>query len=500
MKIQKLIGTLMLVLACIVGAMGQNDTILLTFPSAVDMMLTNNPALQRAQQEIKQKEYEKAAKKGLYMPKVSLGAKAVMMSDEIHLDLTDVGTAITQLYDVLGNYGNFSGVPYSETVTLSDAQSTTYIRNQLLAAEDELASADWDQTIQEDKFATVTADFVWPIYTGGKISAANKAAGVEVAIGQEQLRQIKGELLTELVTRYYGLALATQAVEVYTQMFDAMDKHYNDAQKLFDEGQIAKVELLHASVVRNEAERDLKKAQRNIEIIQSGLKATLATDSIASLLPANNLFVNKDLHPVDYWITKSYESNPQLKQIESKKELVSIKDRAEKAEYMPTIAAMGTYNIADYQLSDYTPDWMVGVGLNWSIFQGFARNKNVKATKALEQQVLKAEEVAHNNIEAYIIKLYQQLNMNLEQIEELNSTLELAEEYSRSTEKAFNEGFATSTAVSDANLKVAQSKIMRLKVYYEYDVTLSTLLEIVGTPELFLTYCSGENTIVKTLK
>ncbi len=486
-------------------AYGQDQSTLISFENAYQMMQRQNPVLERARQQIKQKEYEKAAKSGLYAPKVSIGAKAVLMAEPLHLDLTEVKNAILPLYDALGNYGTFSGVPNPDPTTnamlptLPEELSTKAVRSQLLQGEQTIANANWDKVIQEEKFAAVTADFIWPIFTGGKIQAANKAANVEIEIGEENLNQVQGEMLVELVNRYYGLALATQAVEVRRKMYEAMDTHYSDAEKLYNEGMIAKIELLHANVVRNEAERELKKAQRNVQIIETGLSATLASDTASTLQPASNLFINKTLPAADYWISLSIATNPQLKQLEGKKKLIAIKDKAEKGEYLPTVAAIGSYNIADKNLSEFVPDWMVGVGMQWSIFEGLSRNKNIKATQAMEEQILQAESQAKNTLKAYLTKLHHQLSMDLEQIKELESTLELAEEYCASTEKAFKEGFATSTAVADANLKVEQAKILRLRVYYEYDITLGLLLQTAGVPNQYLNYCSGENTIIKTL-
>lgn len=499
------IGTLFLMLIWSFAAKAQGDTTLLSFGNALQIMQNQNPALQRARQEIKQKEYEKAAKQGLYLPKVSVSAKAVSMSESMHLDLTPVRDAITPLYDALGNYGVFSGVPNPDPTTnkflpvLPDNISTQAVRQKLLAGEETVANGDWDITIQNKNFATVSADFIWPVFTGGKIYGANKAAGVDVKISREELRKVEGDLLNELVSHYYGLALAIQAAQVRQQMLEAMDKHYSDAQKMFDQGMIAKVELLHSSVARNEAERELKQAKRNIEIIQSGLSATLANDTLRLFVPANRLFINKQLPSLNYCISKALDANPQLKQIEGKRDLVNIKTTVDKGNYLPTLAMMGTYNLADKNLSPYLPNWFVGVGLNWTLFEGLSRNNQLKVSGAMHHQVDDAEQQAHNDLHAYITKLYQELNMQLEQIKELDGTLELVQEYSSSTEKAFTEGLTTSVSVVDAFTKVAQVKAMRLKVFYDYDATLSTLLQTAGIPEQFINYCSGENTLVESL-
>src|SRR5690606_19788953 len=125
---------------------------------------------------------------------------------------------------------------------------------------------------------------------------------------------------------------------------------------------IAKVELLHAQVSRNEAERELKQAERNILIIRSGLEATLALDSSVTIMPASLLFINKELPDISYWITQANYENPKLRQIEGKSELIDIKNKVDKGNYLPSVAMIGTYNIADKNLSPYMPDWLMGVG------------------------------------------------------------------------------------------------------------------------------------------
>jgi outer membrane protein TolC len=424
----------------------------------------------------------------------------------LHLDLTPVKDAITPLYSTLGNYGVFSGVPNPDPNTnqlvpiLPDNMSTAAVREKLLEGGQEIANASWDEIIQEKNFATVSADVMWPLFVGGKIKGANDAAEVNVAISHEELRQVEGDLLSELVTRYYGLTLGTQVLKVRQQMEEATYRHYSDAQKLFENGMIAKVELLHAQVSHNESERELKQAERNINIIRSGLEATLAMDSAVTIVPASLLFINKELSEISHWIAQANSENPQLKQIEGKSELINIKNKVDKGSYLPSVAMIGTYNIADKNFSPYMPDWLVGVGMKWTVFNGLGRSNEVKAGETMRNQVDFATQKAHADLRAYLTKLYEELQMQMEQKTELEMTLELAEEYASSTEKAFNEGLTNSTAVIDALTKVAQVKAMRLKVLYDYDVKLAQLLQAAGVPEQYINFCSGENTIIETIE
>lgn len=483
----------------------QENKQLLTIDEAFAIAKKQNPAIQRGVQQIKQKEYESAGKNGLRLPQVSLSAKAIAMSDNLELDLTPVRDAITPLYSALGNYGVFSGVPNPDPATnqlvpvLPDNVSTQVVRQKLLEGGEQIANANWVETIQDKNFATVSADFMWPVFTGGKINNATKAAKVEVKLSEEELRNTEGELLTEVVSRYYGLTLALQVEKVREQMFLAMEKHHADAQKLFENGIIAKVELLHAQVSKNEAERELKKARHDIEIIRAGLDASLAFDTVVTVQPVSHLFINNQLPDVSFWTGNATTNNPLLKQIEGKKELTTIKKKADQGNYYPIVAMMGTYNIVDKNYSAYMPDWLVGVGVKWTVFDGLDRRHKIKADEAIISQVDFAGQKAQTDLKAYIIKLAQELETQREQKTELDNTLELANEYASSTEKAFSEGLANSTSVVEAHSKVAQVKALRLKTLYDYDVTLAKLFQTAGIPGEFFSYTTGNNTIYESI-
>ena len=170
----------------------------------------------------------------------------------------------------------------------------------------------------------------------------------------------------------------------------------------------------------------------------------------------------------------------------------------EKSNYKPTVALTGTYTMADHDLSPYVPQWMVGVGLNWSLFEGNARNKKLQAARFKEDQVMEAGLKAEEDIKTIIRKLHQQLGMQVEQLEELDKTLEFAQTYVDSRNKAFHEGLSTSTELVDANLLLAKVKIERLQALYNYDVTLATLLQICGSPDMFLQYQASAQVITES--
>ena len=483
----------------------QKESQKLSFEDALQITYQNSLIIKQSNQKIEQKELEKKAALGMYMPKISLNASYMLMSDDIHLDLNPVKDAITPIYSALGNYGQFSGVPNPDPATadimpyLPDDVSTAVVRQQFLDGLEQINASEWDKVIQKKQFGTVSANFTLPLYTGGKIRTANKAAQIEVEQAKAENKQQIHELTCELIERYYGLVLAQHAQKIRQDVKETMQAHLDDAEKMMEEGIIPKAEYLHAKVYCSEADRELKKINRQVEILNDALINTLAIDDNQSIIPVSNLFYLKEIESIEYFWGKTNENSQLLNQIEKKKELAHQAYKIEKAAFFPNIAAMGVYDLYNHDLSPFLPEYTVGVGLKWDLFTGNERVNKLKASKYQEAQADIFYQKTESDIKTAITKYYQELNMNFEQLKELDIALEFATEYSRVREKAFKEGIATTTEVSDANLAVAKVKIERLQVLYAYDIALSKILYYTGLADEFSSYTMNENTIYESL-
>ena len=464
----------------------------LSYDDAVSLTLNNNHSIKQVEFLKKQHEEEAKAAKGLKAPNVGLTAGYFLLSDDIHLDLSPVRGAIAPLYDVLANYGSFSGV-----ANYSDAVSTQIVRTQLKQGLQAIESAEWDKTIQKKNFGVVSASALWPIYVGGKIKAANDAAGIQQKEADEIIHQKNGELISELVERYFGLCLAKQAVLVREDVLKGMNDHLKDALKIEKQGLIARADVLNAQVYQAQAERELNKSKHTADILNQALINTLAVNDHISIDPQTKLFYLEMIEPVEYFKSLAQKSNPLLQQVQTKKELALQGLKAEQAEKYPAIALQGSYNIIDQNYSAYLPKWMIGVGAKWTLFNGYAINKKIKAAAYKTDQIEEAEQKAQSDISTVIDKLYRELEMYKEQLNQLTTAKTFAEEYVRVREKAFHEEMSNATEVVDARLTLSKVRIERLEAMYGYDKTLAQLLQYAGIPQQFSEYQKKQNVVTE---
>ncbi|MDP4275236.1 MAG: TolC family protein [Bacteroidota bacterium] len=472
-------------------AQKDSASIKLSFEQALQITRQNSHVLKEVGYLQEEKDQEAKAAKGLHSPKIGLSANYLLMSDDITMDLSPVKTALEPLYlAAIHNSGAYVGYPNldpaTQTVvpTLTDAQTRQFMGSALTTIDKQ----DWNQMIQKKQFGTVNATVQWPIFTGGKINAANKAAEIEQKDVADVLSQKEGELISELAERYFGLCLARQAVLVRKDVLDGLNQHLQDAIKIEEQGLIPNADVLHAKVYFAQAQREYSKAKRTADILNQALVNTLALQNDSTIIPVSNLFYLDAIEPKDHFIAMAKDRNPLLRQVESKKQLAEQGYKAEKSNYFPTVAAIGSYTLVDKNLSPYAPNWMAGVGLNWTLFDGTARSRKIKSAALKRQQVEEIEEKAQNDIETGINKLYEELNMYHEQLQELESALTSAKEYVRVREKAFHDEMSNSTEVVDARLALSQVRIERLQAMYGYDTTLSKLLQLSGNPDEFTIY------------
>lgn len=456
------------------------DTLRLSFSDALLQMQSGNQLIQAANEEVKEKEFEKKATLGLFMPKVEVTGAYTLLNDDIGMDLKGTKQSLQT-----GMTDFFSSIPPSAIGVLPQpwptiiSQMPTQMANALSAIPDKYV-------IQEKQFGLIAANATLPIYAGGKIRTANKAAAVKVEEAKEKANEQSASLITELTTRYFGLCLAENVIAVRQEVLDGMNRHVQQAESLVKNGMIAEAEKLHAEVYQSEAYRALQGSRRDADVVRSALISTLGTQGPVST--TSPLFLPTSIQGLDYFKQQALLNNSKLRQVAVNKQLADLKLKGELANYLPTIALTGTKDLYNKDVTNLVPDWFVAVGVKYTLFDGLARTRKVQAAKSLQRRVVDIQDKAENDIQVLVTNLYNQLMKTSEQLTSIETSLKFSEEYLRVREKSFGEGLATSLDVVDAQLNLSKVKIERLNLIYTYDVTLAQLLEASGLSQQIQTY------------
>ena len=466
----KKVTLVMLALTAVMQLPAQEQGRTLSLEEALEMTLSDNPAIRAAEFNRRAAQQERRAAIGLRMPQIGITGSYAYLGKDIEIDLNNMKTPVQNLAGQILQSGM---IPSDYIPSISQMLSGAM-------------AASWALPLQDRSLGFVGGDVTVPLWMGGKINAANRAARINEQTARSQGIQQRNALVSELVERYYGLALARQVVVVRQQVVDGVRKHLEDAAALEAQGIISRSEKLYVEFKMSEAERDLQNAQSQVETIAAALNSTIGqTDDYQ---PVTAMFILERIEPLDHFRTLAAERNPLLDQVDQKRRLAYEGVRAQRSSFLPQVVAMGGMSFYDYQVSKVLPRWAVGVGVNFKLFDGLNREYKYSAAKQTVRRVEALQDKAGNDISVLVEKLYNQMENYRTQMASIEASLAFAEEYLKTKNAAFLEGMSSSTDLIDAELNLAKVKTERIEAAYRYDVSLAQLLEAAGISDEFTAY------------
>lgn len=429
-----------------------------SFTEAWQQVLKVSDKLQAQSQEVNRAKGEQEAGESLNLPSLSLNGSYTHLEKPIELDLRDLNPLASGSLPLPPELGGIlASIPGSLFVT----------------------------PFTEQDIFRASLQAMWPIYTGGQITAAQGIHAAMVAEKQQELQLATRDLFTQLVDRYYAVDVTQSLVSTQTELVASLTKHVDHALVLEREGQIAKVERLNAQVALDNAKVNLGSARRQHEMAVIALSRMLQRSDVSTNSP---LFVLPQAPSLGDLTQMTLNQHPALKLLEAKEAQANGLVSLEKGKYHPTVFLFGNYTLYedDSLFSKVEPDWMVGVGVKVPLLSRDGRSGKVEAAKSALLQARYTKAQTRQDLSLLLDQSYRQLLQAEEEVKALNTSLELATENLRLREIAFNQGLSTSIDRVDAELKLSAVKTQQLGASYRYVQAYARLMAISGQLDEFI--------------
>ena len=348
-----------------------------------------------------------------------------------------------------------------------------------------LLGLDWRYTIQKRSFGFIEADITMPIFMGGKIIAANRAATITEKLALTNQKSTQSATFAELVDRYFALALSRSATQLRVKVVESLERHLEDIQTLKQNGMATTADSLYVVYRLAEAEQKFSSARATERLAHSALCITTGCDSIGIL--STQIFYTSAIESLEHFKQLAQSNNLQLEQVAAERELAKQNIAIHRADFMPQIVAMGGGALT-HQVTDLLPRWAVGVGLNFKLFDGLRREYNYAVAKNSYKRVVELESMAKQDISLLVTNIYNKTIASLDQVLAQQRLVDFAKEFLTITRCSFQEGVATSVAVIDATLALAAAQIEQLEAAYNFDSNLARLLEVAGVIDQYFRY------------
>ncbi|MCX7875794.1 MAG: TolC family protein [Melioribacteraceae bacterium] len=463
----------------------------LSLQDAVNLALNNNSLIKQYEEKLKQKEFDYLASLGNFLPSLNFGLSYTHLNQNMKIDLNPIREVILNLQSTnqteLINLGNI----LSGKSPLNESQKSI-VKTQAYNSLNEIIPQ-FKETFKKQDYRTGSFSIYQPIFMGGKLLAIKNASKNEKSAAYFELIKLKNEISYQTIDSYLKVILLKKAVKTRKDVLDGITKHKFKAQKLFEEGLIAKNNLLKAEVAQSEAERNYEKEKNNLSLAIESFKTIINSDKNIDINFVDSLTYHKSNYNFDSLKVIAKNTQPILKILDVKKNLSHNNYSILYSSFLPTIAAFGKYEIYPEYLSSLEPRWAIGLQLSYNLFNGFKDYLKLQSAKHLEDELTFAEKDINDKIELWLLNSYLEIKNKTNEFEKLSSSIELAVENLRQNEKRFETGLGTSLEVIDAHLTFEKIELEKFYTLYQYYLSVANLNLALGKPsDLFYVWNKQE--------
>ncbi len=462
-----------------------------SFLDAWKKVVEKSDTLKAKKEDLLSAKFRQEAAKDLDFPELNVSATFTHLDRPVKLSGASLSKNSKSMESIVGGIvkGSSSAV-YSKALS-SGATPTQAMQMAKKNADDILLAVSdlQNKSFTLKKQNSVQSDLkaLWPIYTGGKIEAAQIVAKGDIDEAFALLELSKLEQFENLAKVYFSVVLLKDVYQTKKEAVKTFEKHYNQALKLEKYGQIAKIERLSAQVNYDKAKIEANKTQKKLEIAKIALSEMLHEEKVE---PSTKLFINKNIEDMELFKKKTIDSYPIFSLLKAKDKKTKGLILAKKSEYKPNVFLFGNYNIYREKTltSDSNPDWYVGAGISYKLFDNKGRKGHLESSYRLKEKIRYIKKQSTRDISVLVEKTYKNALLALEEYDGLSSSISLGYENVRLHEKSFAQGLSTSMSVVDAELFLQSVKTQRAVASYNYVMSLTKLLALSNQIDKFKIY------------
>lgn len=434
----------------------------LSFSQAWQLVLNNNHAIKAGNIAVKKSEKLNEANTMLYLPKIDLSASYIYLGDPIKLDTKELlGGTLDHISQSASQIPQIGSIVNSVVNKVRDGLTPLNLSNQ--------------------NIVMASVKILYPLYAGGAIKAINELGKLALKDAKEALRLKTLSTFEKLAGIYYGVVLNQEMLKTLQEVENGHKLHLENAKKLQQAGQIAKIEVLSAQVAYNRSKNDTLKAKDSLEVAQLALQ-TILSDTKLAYSPSAKLTLkdNAKMPLLQELLNQTLNSYPLLNQVKIKEEQAQEALKLVRSKFIPHFALFGsyTYHRQDSILGSSMPSWYVGVGMSMPLLDNTGSYQKFQASKIAQLEVSQIKAQAIKDISLLVEKTYKEALQAKEFYFVLDSSIQLARENLNLQEQAFKQGMGTSTKVVDARNLLSKAKIEQQSIAYKYFLSIAKLMAL----------------------
>lgn len=460
----------------------------LTLKDCYELARQRNALVKQAERSLQAREYSLQAENRAWFPKVDLLAGYNYLGKPLEINLQQVkdgvvnGSAAQSVNTANTVFQQITGQPLPQNVQDVIANATKGLINAFYP--------NYNPQLAKQSYFVAGVGVRQPIYLGGKISAAQDLARSQVTAGQFNKQVVEKGLYFLISAQYLRIMYLNTILAHEAVVVEAFRKNKDYAASLKDNQVLPPYLLNWAKVSYTQATNRYS----NLELEKEN--ALLEMNQLLGRPIDTAILISDTLRYEQANVTTGEESafwrnNPSYRLLESKTDLARVAVKATRSLSLPNLFAIGNVSLYQKDLPVTVPPWLIGVELQWTLFDGFQRNKRTKASKLLVEEASMAAENTRTSLELQLRVASNKVRALQHDVASLDSARQQAHLTTTLVTDRMENQLSSVKDVNDALLLEEEMH----KIYYTavlgYYLALAEYWNIVGTPEYFATYVNN---------
>lgn len=333
----------------------------------------------------------------------------------------------------------------------------------------------------ESDEATASLKLSYNLFNGFKDFASKESARYLSESSLYSLNATKQDIVLSTKTAYINYLDKQNALETYNSAYKLFQEQFIDSQNRYNQGLIAKNDLLQVQVNMSSAKQNVVKAQGDLKV---------AKFQLSNILGGMNL-ENESIEKLNEQTLKSFVYDESL--LENRSEIQALKMNLESIKELEKSAKSGYYPKVDASISQnrYYDELskkienkednqnIANVTATWNLYNGGYDSSLITIYKTKYLSSKAQLEKTKLDIKLQFENAKSNLQVANENLETSKLALLQANENYAIVKNRFDEGISTSTDLTDANYLLTQAKQGFNRAYFDKFIAISTLDRIV---------------------
>jgi outer membrane protein len=311
-------------------------------------------------------------------------------------------------------------------------------------------------------------DVEWPVYTGGRLGALERAARIEATASADEVAAARADLTLDITRAYWHLVTALESRRVVEQAVSRIDAHLRDVRNQLEAGLVPPNDVLTVEAQQSRQRMLAIQAGASVDVAQAELAKLVGAPPATRVEPETAVDVPAAAAPaIDAMVETARRDRSERAQLVKRISAANERAGAAAAGLKPTIAASGG---VDYSRpnprffpreNSWRPSWDASVNVNWPLFDG-GRTRSDMAEAAATARALQAR------LADFDAALAVEVRQRVSEVTSSRAAIDAASDGVRSATEArrvvgerFAAGVATSTDVLDAQVALLQAELDR---------------------------------------